>query len=49
MSVYGSQEGMTHIFLPLINPGDVVLLPNPGYPILIREPLWQRPASGCIL
>lgn len=33
MSVYGSQEGMTHIFLPLINPGDVVLLPNPGYPI----------------
>lgn len=33
MSVYGSQEGMTHIFLPLINPGDIVLLPNPGYPI----------------
>lgn len=33
MSVYGSQEGMTHIFLPLINPGDLVLLPNPGYPI----------------
>ena len=33
MSVYGSQEGMAHIFLPLINPGDIVLLPNPGYPI----------------
>ena len=33
MSVYGSQEGMAHIFLPLLNPGDVVLLPNPGYPI----------------
>ncbi len=33
MAVYGSQEGMAHIFLPLINPGDVVLLPNPGYPI----------------
>ncbi len=33
MSIYGSQEGMAHIFLPLINPGDVVLLPNPGYPI----------------
>lgn len=33
MSVYGSQEGMAHIFLPLINPDDIVLLPNPGYPI----------------
>ena len=33
MSIYGSQEGMTHILQPLINPGDVVLLPNPGYPI----------------
>ena len=33
MSMYGSQEGMAHIFLPLINPGDIVLLPNPGYPI----------------
>lgn len=32
-SVYGSQEGMAHIFYPLINPGDVVLVPNPGYPI----------------
>ncbi|MDO4977321.1 MAG: aminotransferase class I/II-fold pyridoxal phosphate-dependent enzyme [Eubacteriales bacterium] len=33
MSVYGSQEGMAHIFQPLINPNDIVLLPNPGYPI----------------
>lgn len=33
MAIYGSQEGMAHIFLPLINPGDLVLLPNPGYPI----------------
>lgn len=33
MSIYGSQEGMAHIFLPLINPGDVVMVPNPGYPI----------------
>ncbi len=33
MSVYGSQEGMAHVFLPLINPGDLVLVPNPGYPI----------------
>lgn len=33
MSVYGSQEGIAHICLTLCNPGDVVLVPNPGYPI----------------
>ena len=33
MSVYGSQEGIAHICLSLCNPGDIVLLPNPGYPI----------------
>ena len=32
-SVYGSQEGIAHIGLSLCNPGDVVLVPNPGYPI----------------
>lgn len=31
--VYGSQEGIAHIGLCLCNPGDVVLVPNPGYPI----------------
>lgn len=33
MSVYGSQEGIAHICLALCNPGDIVLVPNPGYPI----------------
>lgn len=33
MSVYGSQEGIAHICLSVCNPGDVVLVPNPGYPI----------------
>lgn len=33
MSVYGSQEGISHICLSLCNAGDVVLVPNPGYPI----------------
>jgi LL-diaminopimelate aminotransferase len=32
-SVAGTQEGMAHIGLALINPGDTVLVPNPGYPI----------------
>ena len=29
----GSQEGIAHIGMALCNPGDVVLLPNPGYPV----------------
>lgn len=33
MSVYGSQEGLTHIGFSLCNKDDVVLVPNPGYPI----------------
>lgn len=33
MCVYGSQEGISHIGLSLINEGDVVLIPDPGYPI----------------
>lgn len=32
-SVNGSQEGIGHLSLALCNPGDIVLLPNPGYPI----------------
>lgn len=37
-SVYGSQEGITHIALPLCNPGDIVLVPNPGYQIFSIGP-----------
>lgn len=33
MSMYGSQEGMAHIALALCDPGDTVLVPNPGYPV----------------
>lgn len=32
-SVYGSQEGIAHIGLSLCDEGDIVLVPNPGYPI----------------
>lgn len=28
----GSKEGVTHISLAFLNPGDGVLIPNPGYP-----------------
>ncbi len=33
MSLYGSQEGMAHIALPLCDPGDTFLAPDPGYPV----------------
>lgn len=33
MSVYGSQEGMGHLGMVLCNEGDVVLLPDPCYPV----------------
>lgn len=33
MSVYGSQEGMGHLGMTLCNEGDVVLLPDPCYPV----------------
>ena len=33
MSVAGTQEGMAHIGLAICNDGDIVLVPNPGYPI----------------
>lgn len=29
----GSKEGLAHLALAIINPGDVVLVPNPAYPI----------------
>lgn len=32
-SIHGSQEGIGHIGMALTSPGDVAILPNPGYPI----------------
>ena len=32
-SVHGTQEGMGHLGMAIADPGDKVLLPNPGYPI----------------
>ncbi len=49
MSLYGSQEGMAHIGWVLCNPGDLVLVPNPGYPIFSIGPqlcdarTWEYP------
>lgn len=37
-SVNGSQEGIAHICFPLINSGDIVLVPDPGYQIFSFGP-----------
>lgn len=37
-SVYGSQEGIAHLGLTLCDPGDIVLVPDPGYPIFSIGP-----------
>lgn len=38
MSMNGSQEGMAHFAWVLCDPGDVALVPNPGYPIFSIGP-----------
>jgi LL-diaminopimelate aminotransferase len=32
LPLLGSKEGITHIYQAFLNPGDIVLIPNPGYP-----------------
>lgn len=39
MSLYGSQEGISRVALTIANPGDTVLVPNPGYPVFELGPL----------
>lgn len=38
-SVYGSQEGISHIALPFCDPGDIVIAPDPCYPAFKYGPL----------
>ena len=40
MTVYGSQEGMAHLGWAMCDPGDIVLVPNPGYPIFSIGPMF---------
>lgn len=40
MTVYGSQEGMAHLGWALCDPKDIVLVPNPGYPIFSIGPMF---------
>ena len=51
MSFNGSQDGMGHMGLALLNDGDVVLLPDPCYPVFIAGSLlggakpWYYPLT----
>ena len=38
LPLLGSKEGLTHLALAYVNPGDVVLVPNPSYPPHFRGP-----------
>ena len=38
ISLMGSQDGLSHISLTLADPGDTVLVPDPGYPIFSIGP-----------
>ncbi|MDY7020701.1 MAG: aspartate aminotransferase [Cyanobacteriota bacterium] len=39
LPLLGSKEGLTHLALAYVNPGDLVLAPNPAYPAHFRGPL----------
>jgi len=38
LPLLGSKEGLTHLALAYINPGDVILVPSPAYPPHFRGP-----------
>lgn len=38
VSLLGSQDGLAHLALAVIDPGDTVLVPDPGYPIFQMGP-----------
>lgn len=39
LPLLGSKEGLTHLAIAYINPGDLVLVPTPAYPAHFRGPL----------
>ncbi len=57
-SLLGSQEGLAHIALSIVNPGDTVLVPDPCYPVFADGPklagaklyyMPQREENGYII
>lgn len=46
LSVAGTQEGFAHVALTVCNPGDLVLVPNPGYPVFEVGPYLNDAVIG---
>ncbi len=55
LSLIGSKEGIGHLALAFVNPGDVVLIPDPAYPVYqagttfaggVPHPMPLTPAHG---
>ena len=42
LSLNGTQEGFAHVFLAICNPGDLVIVGTPGYPVFSYGPLLAR-------
>jgi len=40
LALIGSKEGIAHIPLAFVNPGEAVLIPNPGYPVYFAATLF---------
>ena len=47
VGLLGSQEGLAHIALAVTDPGDIVLVPEPCYPIFGDGP--SSPGRNCTL
>ena len=45
LGLMGSQEGLAHICLGVVDPGEIVMVPDPGYPIYSAGPLM----AGAVL
>ena len=45
LTLIGSKEGIGHVPLGLINPGDVALIPDPGYPVYHAGTLFAGGSS----
>lgn len=45
LGIAGSQDGLAHLCLATTNPGDIVLVPDPGYPVYSAGPVM----AGAVL
>lgn len=48
MSVCGSQEGIAHVAFPFCGLGDLILAPDPGYPIFTFGPMMAGTEIGLV-